>query len=237
MALLAAGSMTINQELHGSKSSKARIVFDLDGTLIDSAPDIHGIANVLLTREKYEPITLEQTRNFIGNGAGVFVTKMCVARGIPDQEHGRLLADFISLYDNAVSHTLAYEGVEESLQALTGAGHSLGICTNKPIRPALSVLDHLDLAKYFNTVWGGDSMSVHKPNPAPLHAAFDALPHGVEIYVGDSEVDAETAARASVPFILFTEGYRKQAVEKMDHAAAFSHFRQLPELIAGLLQN
>lgn len=229
--------MTINQELDRSKTTKARIIFDLDGTLIDSAPDIHGIANVLLNREEYEPVTLEQTREFIGNGAGVFIAKMRAARGISDQEHGRLLADFIGLYDDAVSLTVAYDGVESALRALIRAGHSLGICTNKPVRPAHAVLGHLGLAKYFNTVWGGDSLAVHKPDPAPLHAAFDALGEGAAIYVGDSDVDAETAVRASVPFLLFTEGYRKQAVENMDHTASFSHFRELPDLVAGVLQD
>ncbi len=212
----------------------ARIVFDLDGTLIDSAADIHSTANIVLAQQGAGSITLQQTRDFIGNGADVFVTKMRQAAGIADQEHTKLLTEFIALYEDAVSLTCIYPGVEAALEKLTANGHALGICTNKPIRPAQAVLKHLKLANYFSSVWGGDSLSVRKPDPAPLHAAFNELPDGVEVYVGDSEVDAETAARASVPFLLYTEGYRKQAIENMSYTVSFSHFRELPALIEAL---
>ncbi|PPB80346.1 haloacid dehalogenase-like hydrolase [Albidovulum inexpectatum] len=104
----------------------ARIVFDLDGTLIDSAPDIHGIANALLAAEGLAPITLEQTREFIGNGASVFVQRMRAARGIPDSAHDRMLADFIAAYEDAVHLTVPYPGVPEALEALRAQGHALG---------------------------------------------------------------------------------------------------------------
>jgi phosphoglycolate phosphatase len=213
----------------------ARIVFDLDGTLIDSAPDIHGIANALLDAEGKGPITLDQAREFIGNGASVFVAKMRAAREIADDHHDRLLADFIARYDDAVTLTKPYPNVEPALQSLIDVGHLLGICTNKPIRPTKAVLSHLGLDRYFQTFWGGDSLPVHKPDPGPLNAAFDALPDGPELYVGDSDVDAETAQRAMVPFLLYTEGYRKQPVSEMTHTVAFSDFADLPTLIARVL--
>ncbi|MBV0912069.1 phosphoglycolate phosphatase [Anianabacter salinae] len=210
----------------------AAIVFDLDGTLIDSAPDICGIANALLDRVGRAPITLAETRDFIGNGAGVFVARLRAARDLPDADHDRLLAEFIRRYDDAVHLTRPYPGVEEALSALLRAGHVLGICTNKPIRPTRVVLRHLGFERFFETVLGGDSLPVHKPDPAPLCAVFEALPQAPEIYVGDSEVDAETARRAGVPFLLFTEGYRKCPVDQMPHAAAFSDFAALPGLVA-----
>lgn len=209
----------------------ARIVFDLDGTLIDSAPDIHGIANAILGQMAKEKITLDQARDFIGNGASVFVAKIRAARDIPDDEHDRLLADFVSRYDDAVHLTVPYPNVEAALKRLKEAGHDLGICTNKPIRPCKAVLAHLGLDRYFQTFWGGDSLPVHKPDPAPLNAAFSALPEGPELYVGDSDVDAETARRAMVPFLLFTEGYRKQSVAEMPHHVTFSNFAELPAVI------
>ncbi|MGV6804817.1 MAG: phosphoglycolate phosphatase [Ruegeria sp.] len=213
----------------------ARIVFDLDGTLIDSAPDIHGIANALLAAEGKDPISLVQARDFIGNGASVFVARMRAARGMDDAEHDRLLSDFVARYDDAVTLTRPYPGVETALQQLSAQGHALGVCTNKPIRPCQAVLAHLGLDRFFQTVWGGDSLPVHKPDPAPLNAAFDALPPGPEIYVGDSGVDAETAQRALVPFLLFTEGYRKEPVAQLVHTAAFSDFSDLPGLVEHLL--
>ncbi|AZV77076.1 phosphoglycolate phosphatase [Parasedimentitalea marina] len=213
----------------------ARIVFDLDGTLIDSAPDIHGIANEVLEQEGHEGLSLAQTHDFIGNGAAVFVTKMRGARGIDECEQARLLADFIARYDNAVGLTLPYPGVLAALDALKAGGHTLGICTNKPIRPCRLVLEHLGMDHYFDTMWGGDSLPVHKPDPAPLHAAFAALGEGPQLYVGDSDVDAETGHRAGVPFLLFTEGYRKCAVEDLHHAVAFDDFADLPRLVQELL--
>lgn len=213
----------------------ARIVFDLDGTLIDSAPDIRGVANSLLDERGLQPLTLDEIRSFVGNGAGVLIEKVRAARGIADSEHDRLLAMFIERYDAAVDLTLPYPGVQNALDTLVQAGHSLGVCTNKPVSPTHAVLRHLRLNGYFETIWGGDSIPVRKPDPKPLQAAFDALGAGAEVYVGDSEVDAETAERANVPFLLFTEGYRKTPIDRLPHAAAFASFDRLPALIAEVL--
>lgn len=212
------------------------IVFDLDGTLIDSAPDIHGIAKRLLAREGLAPITMAEARDFIGNGAPVFVAKMRAARGIPDSEQARLLADFLGDYHGAVHLTEIYPGVVAALDALAAAGFRLGICTNKPLRPTHAVLDHLGLSHHFGAVFGGDSLPVHKPDPAPLFATFTALgPTGPRIYVGDSGVDAETAQRAGLPFLLYTEGYRKVPVADLPHDAAFSDFADLVPLVMARL--
>ncbi|OUS22383.1 phosphoglycolate phosphatase [Rhodobacterales bacterium 59_46_T64] len=217
----------------------ARIVFDLDGTLIDSAPDLHGIGNQLLEADGHAPISLADTRAFVGNGAAVFVKRMRAARGIADAEQTRLLAAFLRQYEQAVELTKPYEGVVSALTALARAGHRLGICTNKPIAPTRAVLNDLDLAGFFEVVLGGDSLALRKPDPAPLHAAFQALGAGPQIYVGDSEVDAQTAQRAAVPFLLFTEGYRRSSVADIAHHAAFSDFARLPDLVrqtlAGML--
>ncbi len=213
----------------------ARIVFDLDGTLIDSAPDIQGIANSLMKAEGQDPITLAQTRDFVGNGVAVFVQKMRAARGIPETEQERLLAEFVSKYHGATALTETYPGVLRTLKALVAAGHALGVCTNKPLVATNAVLTHLSLDRYFDTVIGGDSLPQSKPDPTPLRAAFDALGAGPMIYVGDSGVDAEAALRARVPFLLFTEGYRKDAVAELPHAQAFSHFDALPRLVRSLL--
>ena len=139
----------------------ARIVFDLDGTLIDSAPDIHGIANTLLADEGLEPIAMAQTRDFIGNGAPVFIERLCGARGIATSKAPELLEKFLAQYDSAVELTKIYPGVVTALETLISRGHHLGICTNKPIRPTKAVLAHLGLERFFQTVWGGDSLPVH----------------------------------------------------------------------------
>ena len=213
----------------------AQIVFDLDGTLIDSAPDIRGVANKVLEAEGKGPVSLEQVCGFLGSGTPVFVQNMRAAAGIADSEQERVLANFRALYDGAVHLTELYPGVRAALDLLVSQGHSLGICTNKPIRPCMAVLAHLQLDTAFTKVLGGDSLPVHKPDPAPLIATFDALGVGGRIYVGDSEVDAETAERAGIPFLLYTRGYRKTAVKDLPHTASFDHFSALPDLITHTL--
>lgn len=209
------------------------VVFDLDGTLIDSAPDFHAGANGILMEEGHTPLSFDEARSFIGNGAAVFVAKMRAARGIPDSDQPRLHAEFVRRYDDFVSLTHPYPGVVEALQRLRARGHPLGICTNKPYRPSLSVLRHLKLDTLFTVILGGDSLPVHKPDPAPLHAAFAAL-GGPGLFVGDSEVDAETAKAARLPFLLYADGYRKAPAESLGARVVFHDFATLPDLIKAL---
>ncbi len=210
----------------------ARVVFDLDGTLVDSAPDLQAIANALLHPLGHAPLTLDEVRGFVGHGVAVFITRMRAARGIADADQATLLAGFLAHYDTAVGLTTLYPGVPQALAALQQAGHRLGLCTNKPLAPTLALLRHVGLAGQFAKVIAGDTFPTRKPDPAPLRAAFDMGGGGPDLYVGDSEVVAETAARADVPFLLFTRGYRATPVSDMPHTVAFDDFNALPGLIA-----
>lgn len=213
------------------------VIFDLDGTLIDSAPDIHAAANTVLKRYGIAPFTLPEARGFVGHGAGVFVERCLAARGLADDDDLRIkvLDGFLDLYEGAVQLTQPYTGVMACLDALTRAGLVLGICTNKPERPTGTVLAHLDMARYFPVVVGGDTLSVRKPDPAPLKEAIRRIGARDIVFVGDSEVDAETAEMAGVPFALFTEGYRKTPVEYLRHSARFDNFNDLPTIVTRLL--
>ena len=100
----------------------------------------------------------------------------------------------------------------------------------------LKILQHLKLDHFFKCVTGGDNPIARKPDPRPLLKTSESVGDGLCIYVGDSEVDAETAKRAEVPFLLFSEGYRKTSVERIPHTFEFSCFKELPELIEKILE-
>ncbi len=212
------------------------IVFDLDGTLIDSAPDIQSVACAVLGRLGKEGLSLAETRNFIGEGGAVFVSRMMAARGIPEtpERHALLYKEFIALYEFSVDKAVFYPGVVDTLVRLKADGHSLGLCTNKPERPARSVLRHMGLEPMFDAVMAGGMIDSRKPEPDMLLETICYLGDGPTVYVGDSEIDAETARRASVPFALFSGGYRKLAVGEIYHNWAFDDFDALPIIVAGL---
>ena len=204
------------------------IVFDLDGTLIDSAPDIRAAANVMLAGEGAAPLDMATTISFIGNGIPKLVERAMRARDLPMADHARLTQAMLEAYDkNPATLTRLYDGLEALLPALREDGHRLGVCTNKPLAPTRQILDIFGITELFDVIIGGDTLTVKKPDPAPLLAAYDALGEGGRLYVGDSEVDAETAERANVTFAVFTEGYRKVPVEKLTHELAFADFTEL----------
>lgn len=211
------------------------VIFDLDGTLIDSAPDLLNAANGMLAALKAPPLELAQLRRFIGNGTPKLVERSLKARELPAEgaAHAAAHADFMKRYMAApTAETTIYPGVIAALEALRAAGHLMAICTNKPESPARSVLADLGMAPYFSAIVGGDTLRVRKPDPAPLLAALTPLGASSAVFVGDSEIDAETARLAGIAFGLYTEGYRKSPVGDLHHAFAFDDFGDLPGFIA-----
>ncbi len=215
----------------------ARIIFDLDGTLVHSIPTLAATANRLLRQMGRAPLPDETVTRFVGNGVARLVERvLSETGGIPGDDAAPFVTRFRALYDeDPVTGTSAYPGVPEALATLAAAGHGLGVCTQKPNAPALAILEGLALMPPITGFTGGDSIAVLKPDPAMLAHTGDQLPPGPALMVGDSEVDAETARRAGVPFLLHTPGYRKQPVEALPHAAAFDAYADLPGLVARLL--
>lgn len=221
-----------------TRATPCPIVFDLDGTLIDSAPDIHACVNMVLREHRVAPLTLDRVRSFVGGGVELLWSRIIAACGIDPVHRPMLIAAFMARYHDATAMTRLYPGAAEALDALAALGHPLGLCTNKPLGPTRSVLEHFGLSRHFSAVIGGDSQPEKKPHPAPLWAAFAALgesgrpPRGV--FVGDSEFDAGCAEAAGVPFLLFTEGYRHSPVDQLLHRASFAQFSDLVRLVAAV---
>ena len=209
------------------------IVFDLDGTLIDSAPDIQSMASAILGKRGKEDLTLDETRSFIGEGAAVFVHRMMAARNLEDtaESHAVLLEEFMARYELSVDKAVFYPGVLDALAMLKAAGHRLGLCTNKPERATLAVMRHMGMEPIFDAVMAGGMIDSRKPEPDMLLKTIDSLGGGPTLYVGDSEIDAETARRAVVPFALFSEGYRKKPIEEIYHDWLFDDFGALGHIV------
>ena len=209
------------------------VVFDLDGTLIDSAKAIQSIGDRLLADHGLAPLGAAEARSFIGGGAAKFVERAFAARGGGDlADLAAAVERFEAYYAEADPlENTPMPGADAALRALAEAGVSLGLCTNKPAAPTRSVVEALGWSDLLSAVVTGDCLPVKKPDPAPLRLAARRLGGGPFLYVGDSEVDAEAAGRAKTPFLLYTEGYRKSPIQTLPHRAAFSDFADLEPLI------
>lgn len=212
------------------------VVFDLDGTLIDSLPDIAAAANALLADHGLDPLPTAQIGSFVGMGERVFLDRLIAATALEADQYDPLMDQFMTLYKGSTGLTTVFPGVVDAVMRLKAEGFKLGICTNKPGGPLEAVLEAVDLGKWFDVIIAGDSLPVRKPDPAPLRLAFERMAVTEGIYVGDSDVDAETAQRAGVPFALFTEGIRTKPIDAIPHDRAFERFTDLPDLCRDLIR-
>lgn len=192
-------------------TSPQAIIFDLDGTLIDSAPDIHAAMNVALRELDRKALDLATVISFIGNGIEHLVALSLRATGGMDSAlHQKTVASVLAYYSaHTTTLTRTYPGVVETLDAANTAGVPMGVCTNKPTGPARDICEQLHLAQYFDVIMGAEDGVPKKPDPAPLLATIVALNATAEntLYVGDSAVDYQTAHNAGVSFRLFNGGY------------------------------
>ncbi len=206
------------------------LIFDLDGTLVDSAADIAEAVNGALAEQGRRPITAAEARLMIGDGAGMLMQRALAATGPGPADEARALRGFLDRYLNAVDrYTRPYPGVPETLAALAGRGHPMAVCTNKPIGPTLRLLDALGLAPLFGAVVGGDSLPVRKPDPAPTLLALEQLGARPEegTMIGDSAVDVETARAAGLAMVLVSWGYSRGRAHELPCDRRVDRFAEL----------
>ena len=209
------------------------LIFDLDGTLIDSAGDLHRSVNVLLAEHSLEPLSLPAVRKMIGDGVSQLVTRAFAARSVQVADLAKEVRRYLEIYaESPVGLTQTYEGVCETLDGLTARGVAMTVCTNKPERISLDILERLDLLKHFKAVVGGDTNAFRKPDPRMLTQLLKrfAADRDSSYLIGDSEVDAEAAEAANVRFVLMTYGYRRGPIEQIRHHLALNHFADLNAL-------
>ena len=215
------------------------LIFDLDGTLVDSAPDLAAAVNSLLGELEAPALTEAAVRSMIGDGVALLVRRALAAAHVATDDAGfpAALERFRALYDARLTAlTRPYPQVPETLALLTSAGHRLGVCTNKPLAPTRRILEELGLAAFFGAVIGGDSLPQRKPAPEPLLAAIAALgsPQGDRrpaAMIGDSANDMLCARAAAVTGILIPSDYGAPATAA---DLTLAHFAELPEAVARL---
>lgn len=216
------------------------LVFDLDGTLVDSAPDIGAAVNMLLREEGRIALDPASIISFVGDGAIQLVRRAFAASGtVPEGAAlDALLARFMVHYHAAPAVlTKPYDGVAPILAQLKQAGHKLGVCTNKPDALIAAVLKGTGLARYFDAAVGPDKVSRRKPDSAHLRAALDAMgvaPGAPAVMVGDSINDVRAAHGMGVPCICVTYGYVHGRIEDWGADLLIDRFTDLPEALRRL---
>ena len=207
------------------------LVFDLDGTLIDSAPDLRAALNRMLSERGHPPLSLVQVRRMIGDGVPTLVARALAASGAEPADAARALPRFLQLYEaDAVRLTKPYPGVPETLAALRDRGYRTAICTNKPQQATQTVLDGLGLAGLFDGVAGGDRFAVRKPDPGHLFGLIRVLGDSAAAaaMIGDNENDAAAARAAGLPLVLMRYGYARVNPETLGADALLDDFSELP---------
>ena len=219
------------------------IVFDLDGTLVDTAPDLIATLNTILAREGLPAVAFATARNMVGGGARHMIERgLAAAPSLPSPASGaemeRLCGHFVDHYAAHIAdHSRPFPGVEAALDELTGAGCRLAVCTNKLEWLALKLLGALGLKDRFAAICGADTFGVQKPDPAILHGTVArAGGHSnVAIMVGDAITDIAVARAAGIAVVAVDFGYSETPVAELGPDRIVSSFDRLPEAVFALL--
>ncbi|MCP3469144.1 phosphoglycolate phosphatase [Bradyrhizobium sp. CCGUVB1N3] len=216
------------------------IVFDLDGTLVDTAPDLISALNHVLDREGLPPVPLQTARNMIGAGARKLIERGLEAEGriVGVEDINRLTADFIAYYaDHIADESRPFEGLEAALDHLAERGHRLAVCTNKLEWLSRRLLDALGLSQRFAAICGADTFGVQKPDPTILRetVARAGGQLAASIMVGDAGTDVGVARRAGVPVIGVSFGYTDVPIEELKPDRLIHHMRDLPAAATSLM--
>lgn len=215
------------------------LVFDLDGTLVDTAPDLAAATNHVLRHLGLAPVTEMDIRPFVGHGALVMIDKAAASHGrqLKQPELYGLFEVFIHHYTAHIAdNSTPYAGVTAALEQFMGDGARLAVCTNKIEAHARTLLKALKMDHHFAAITGRDSLGVFKPDPGHLTGTIK-LANGTSskaMMIGDSETDIRTAKNAGIPVIAVDFGYSVEPVAAFKPDAIISHYRELPHAVASI---
>lgn len=215
----------------------ATIVFDLDGTLVDTAPDLTNALNDVLTRRGHAAVSAETIRACVGHGARIMIEE-ALRRASAEDDVDTMLAAFLVHYEaNIAAESRPFPGAVAALDSLAAQGATLAVCTNKREHSSRRLLQALRIDHYFSAIAGRDTFPVSKPDPGHLTGVI-ALAGGKPsraVMVGDSDIDLRAAKAASVPAILVSFGYAASPLEALAPDAVIDHFDELEARAATLL--
>jgi phosphoglycolate phosphatase len=216
------------------------IVFDLDGTLIDTAPDLIDTLNVILTRHEVGPVAFEEARTMIGAGVKPLLQRALASKGMqfPPREIDRLFAEYLEIYAAHIAdRSRPFPGLEQALDALAAQGCRLAVCTNKLEGLSAKLLRALKLAPRFAAICGQDTFAMRKPDPDMLRLTIVRAggDTGHAVMVGDSMTDVATARAAGIPVVAVDFGYTETAPAQLGADRLISHFDDLPAAVMELV--
>ena len=217
------------------------VVFDLDGTLVDSAPDLVATLNIVFARIGLPPVAYDAARNMVGGGARAMIVRGLKAEGrtLDVAEVDRLVSDFIDHYSvHIADRSRPFPGLEATLDALAARGCRFAVCTNKLEWLAVQLLDALALSERFAAICGGDTFGLQKPDPELLRRTIARAGGDADwaVMVGDSITDIATARGAGVPVVAVDYGYSQTPVTELGADRVVSALSALPNAVFDLLR-
>lgn len=220
--------------------SAPTIVFDLDGTLIDTAPDLIDTLNVILVRHDVAPVAFDDARTMIGAGVKPLLQRALASKGLqfPPERIDQLFGEYLEVYAAHIAdRSRPFPGLERALDALTARGCRLAVCTNKLEWLSVRLLDALGLASRFAAICGQDTFTMRKPDPDMLRLTIVRAggDTGHAVMVGDSMTDVATARAAAVPVIAVDFGYTEMPPADLGADRLISHFDALPAAVMALV--
>ena len=215
------------------------VIYDLDGTLIDSARDMCVAVSRVLADHGLPPINDEDARHFMGEGSKVTMRRAFAKAGrtLDEAEASAVTREFVRYYESdPVSHTIAFDGVAEVVAHFDRLGLKQGVCTNKFETPSRMILEHLKLMPPISDVAGADSFPVRKPDPRHILMLLERMGGDPKraVMIGDSTHDAEAARGAGIPAVLVSWGYTAKPASELGADAVIDRFDALPDALAGL---
>ncbi len=219
-------------------SQKLTILFDLDGTLVDTAPDLMQAHNYVMKKFGYNEKKLDDIKHLAGKGAWLMMQRSFKEKINDEKLKKEMVGEFLNYYaKNIDNESKPIKGVVDFLKWAKSEKILMGVCTNKQERLAVDLLKKINLFEYFYYIAGCDTFDFNKPDPRHLTNVIDIIGGDIDkaIMVGDSEVDSQSATNAKIPFILVEDGYTEKKTNQISHDISVKDFTNFKKIIGKYL--